>query len=90
MISPISCVRNRVILKGQHSSWSNVEARVPRGSIIGLLFFLIYVSELSDGLTSNLKSFADDTSLFSVVETVNSTANNLNNDSMKTSDWALE
>ena len=32
------------------------------------LFFLIRINDLSDGLTSNPKLFADDTYLFSVVQ----------------------
>ena len=57
--------KQRVVLNGQHSSWTNVQAGVPQGSILGPLFFLIYINDLSDGLTSNPKLFADDTSLYS-------------------------
>ena len=54
-----------VVLNRQHSSWTNVETGVPQGSIFGPVFFLIYINDLSDGLTSNPKLFADDTSLYS-------------------------
>ena len=74
------------VINGQHSSWTNVAARVPQGSILGPLYFLIYINDLSDGLTPNPKLFADDTSLFSVVQNINSTANDLNSDLMKISD----
>ena len=60
--------KQRVVLNGQHSSWTNVEAGVPQGSILRPLFFLIYINDLSDGLTANPKLFADDTSHFSVVD----------------------
>ena len=70
--------KQRVVLNGQHSSWTNVEAGVPQGSIIGPLFFLIYINDLSDGLTSKPKSFADDTSLWlSVLQNINLTANEI-------------
>ena len=82
--------KQRVVLNEQHSSWSNVPAGVPQGSILGPLFFLIYINDLSDGLTSNPKLFADDASLFSVVQNINSTANDLNSDLMKISDWAFQ
>ena len=71
-------------------SWTNVQAGFPHGSILGPLFFLIYINDLSDGLTSNPKLFADDTSLFSVVQNINSTANDLNSDLIKISDWAFQ
>ena len=39
-----------------------------------LLLLLIYVNDFSDNLTSNLKDFADDISLFLVVHDVNNSA----------------
>ena len=51
----------------------NVQARVPQGSILGLLLFFIYVNDLPDNLVSNPKLFADDTSLFSTVTDPNVT-----------------
>ena len=82
--------KQRVVLNGMHSSWTNVEAGVARGSILGPLFFLIYINDLFDGLTSNPELFVDDTSLFSVVQNIYSTANDLNSDLMKISDWAFQ
>ena len=70
------------MLNGQNSSWTNAHAGVPQGSILGPLLVLIYRNDLSDNLTSNAKLFADDTSVFSVVYDVNTSAKELN-------DWAL-
>ena len=55
--------KQRVVLNGQCSSWVDVYAGVPQGSILGPLLFLIYINDLSDGLKSECKLFADDTSL---------------------------
>ena len=60
----------KVVLNGQSSSWVEVSARVPQGSILGPLFFLIYINDLSCGLSSTTKLFPDDISLFSAVEDV--------------------
>ena len=67
-----------------------IASPLPPGSILGPLFFPIYINDLSDGLTSNPKLFADDTSLFSVIHNINSTANDLNSDLMKISNWAFQ
>ena len=56
--------KQRVVLNGQHSKWSNISAGVPQGSILGPLLFLIYINDLFNNLSSNPKVFANDKSLF--------------------------
>ena len=80
----------RVILNGQYTSWANVEAGVPQGSILGPLLFLIYINDLSDNLASNPKLFADDTSLFSVVKNVDASNIDLNSDLKKIGEWVFQ
>ena len=75
-------------LNGQASSWAGVKAVVPQGSILGPLFFLIYISDLSENLKSTVKRFADDTSIFHVVKDLNTSAEILNHDLTKISEWA--
>ena len=78
----------RVVLNGQTSSWRSVLAGVSKGSILGPLLFLIYINDLPNELKSNVKLFADDTSLFTIVKDKNESANTLNNDLMLISKWA--
>ena len=80
----------RVVLNGQCSNWSSVLAGVPQGSILGPLLFLIYINDLHEGLESSVKLFADDTSLFSTVYDPNMSANQLNKDLKKNSEWAYK
>ena len=82
--------KQRVTLNGQSSSWTNVNAEVPQGSILGPLLFLVYINDLSDGLSSNPKLFADDTSLFSLVHDINTSAIELNKDLKRINDWAFQ
>ena len=72
--------KQRVTLNGQVFLWTSVNAGVPQESILGPLLFLVYIKNLADGLPSNAKLFADDTSLFLVIHVVDTSANELNND----------
>ena len=85
----LSLGKQRVDLNGQHTTWVNIEAGDPQGSILGPLFSLIYINDLSDDLTSNLKLFVDDTSLSSVVENISATTIDWNSDLSKMSDIGL-
>ena len=80
----------RVLLNGQSSDWLPIKAGVPQGSILGPLFFLIYINDLANDLSTNVKMFADDTSLFSIVENRANSAINLNEDLNKISNWAYQ
>ena len=62
-----------VLLNGQTSEWEKINAGVPQGSILGPLFFLI----LSDGTSSIVNLFADDTSIVSVIQNKNNSASKL-------------
>ena len=51
---------------------------------------MIYVNDLLDGLKSKCKLFADDTSLFSVVHDISTSASDINNDLKLISNWAFQ
>ena len=80
----------RVVLNAQCSNWLSVLAGIPQGSILGPLIFLIYINDLPEGLQSSVKHFADDTSLFSTVYDPSMSADQLDKDLKKISDWAYK
>ena len=60
----MSGIFQRVLLNGQTSDWETIQAGVLQGSILGPLFFLICINDLTDNLNGNVKLFADDTFFF--------------------------
>ena len=82
--------KQRVVLNGQYSTRANVEAGVPRGSILGQLHFLIYKNDLPEKLVSNPKLFTDDTSLFLVTRNWYLSAQNINEDLNKINHRAFQ
>ena len=82
--------KQRVVLNGQSSSWENILAGVPQGSVLGPLLFLKYINDVPEGITSVCKIFADDTSIFSKIEDKNISAIQLNKDLKIISNWAYQ
>ena len=51
---------------------------------------MIYINDLTEGLTTNVKLFAGDTFLFSVVHDTQTFANDLNIDLKVINNWAFQ
>ena len=86
--SYLSGRRQRVVLPGSLSEWVYIKAGVPQGSILGPLLFLLYINDIVKNIGSNIRLFADDTSLFIIVDNPTTAALCLNSDLEKLSRWA--
>ena len=52
--------------------------------------FLIYINDSPRGLHADIKLFADDTSLFSVVDDIDESAYRSNNDLIRIQEWVCQ
>ena len=86
-----SCLKNRkqrTVLNGKFSVCRDISAGVLHGSILGPLFFLVYINDLTENLKCNVKLLADDTLLFTVVQNPITAANDMNHDLELIKQWA--
>ena len=80
--------QQRVVLPGTASNWTSLQAGVPQGSILGPLLFLVYINDIVENINSSIRLFADDTSLYIIVDDPINASNQLNNDLYKIHLWA--
>ena len=66
--------KQRTVLNRKTSEWGSITAGVPQGSILGPLFFLVYIIDLTDNLKCNVKLSTDDISLFTIVHNTDQAA----------------
>ena len=72
--------KQMVVLSGVFSHWTDLKAIVPQGSILGPLLFLIYINDIIRNINSSIRRFADDTSVYIIVENPIQSATILNSD----------
>ena len=80
--------KQRVLVNNTKSSWLEITAGAPQGSVFGPLLFLIYINDICNSIESDLFLFADDCSLFQKVNSNRrKAAKILNRDLAKISKW---
>ena len=87
-VSYLADRRQKVVLHGAQSDWNSIHAGVPQGSILGPLLFLLHINDIVSDIGSNIRLFADDTSLYIIVDNPTTAADLMNSDLLKISNWA--
>ena len=77
-----------MVIDGIRSDLLEIKAGVPQGSRLGPILFLIYINDIVKDIESEILLFADDCSLLATGNDPNETAEILNRDLLKISNWA--
>lgn len=84
--------KQRVVLKGTKSSWSDVLSGVPQGSVLGPLLFIIFINDIDMNVSCHIKKFADDCKIYrevSSMDNINLLQTDINNLCKWSSDWQM-
>ena len=79
----------RVVINGQSSEWTDVSSGVPQGSVLGPLYFLLYVNDLPDEVKSCCKIFADDAKIYKYLQNLKD-FETIQNDLNKLCQWTIK
>lgn len=83
--------QQRVVINGQTSSWKNVTAGVPQGSVLGPILFLLYINDVVGVVRHcDIRLFADDTCLFIEVDNRENTALLIDEDLSSIHNWSIQ
>ena len=78
IIDYLTARKQKVIINGKESTVITINSGVPQGSILGPLFFLIFINDIVLEVGCTIKLFADDTSIYVVIDNPNIGALTLN------------
>ena len=82
--------KQRVVINNSTSSWRDINAGVPQGSILGPLLFIVFINDILTDINSTIQLFADGNYLYLIVDDPQETAQTLNDDLVKLHAWSTK
>jgi hypothetical protein len=78
--SYLDCRKQTVNIGGKSSSYEDIKIGVPQGSILGPLFFILFINDLQLGVnSSDLHMYADDSTAIATGKSLDKVEQKLNN-----------
>jgi hypothetical protein len=84
----LSSRKQKVLLNGKESNILSIKAGVPQGSIRGPLLFLVFINDIVGEVDFSIKLFADDTSIYLIIDNPLLNAIQLNQNLNKIHNWS--
>ena len=78
----------RIVVKDEKSEWREIKSGVPQGSVLAPIMFLIYVNDMTEGVSSYISLFADDAKLIRKIRN-HKDCEELQNDINKIYEWSI-
>ena len=88
-VSYLSNRFQRVTIPGCILDWVEILAGAPQGTRLGPLLFLLFINDIVYEINSNIQLFADDTTIYIIVDFPDSAAQILNIDLEPIAHWAV-
>ena len=66
---PVFSRSQQVVVNGQISQSADVLSGVLQGSVLGPMLFLMYINDIAEGVTSQMRMFADDSIVYRQIHT---------------------
>ena len=76
-----------MVVNGASSKWAPVLSRVPQGTVVGPILFLLLINDLPSSVSSSVKLFADDSVLYRHIES-SADHDKLQQDLLQLEEWA--
>ena len=80
--------KQRVVIKGESSDWTDVTSGIPQGSVLGPILFLVYINDLPGAIKGLMKIFADDAKVYYEIESID-TPQLMQDDLNRADLWAI-